>query len=135
MRLRRIVTMVLGCAIAISCLFVNAGAVENKNKVAETIAVRASGKFSIDVPGKTAVQASTSFPMEVGETVEIKGIYSPFSANVDFGLIAPDGLFYYVNVTDGSVDQVIEIVERGNYTLAVRNNSSTTISVSGYVNY
>lgn len=135
MRLKKIMTMVLAFATIISCLCVNTGAVQNENEVAEPIAVRATGKFSMEVPGETSVQASTSFPLEAGETVEIKATYSPFSANVDFGLIAPDGLFYSVNVTDGSVDQVIEIVERGNYTLAVRNNSSTTISVSGYVNY
>lgn len=134
-RLKKIMTMVLACATVISCLCVNAGAAQNEKEVAVTIAVRATGKFSMEVPGNTAVQASTSFPLEAGETVEIKATYSPFSANVDFGLIAPDGLFYSVNVTDGSVDQAIEIVERGNYTLAVRNNSSTTISVSGYVNY
>ena len=133
MRLKRNITMILTCVAVICCFFVNAGAVQNE--VAATNTVRATGKFSMEVPGETAVQASTSFPLEVGETVEIKATYSPFSANVDFGLIAPDGLFYSVNVTDGSVDQVIEIVERGNYTLAVRNNSSMTISVSGYVNY
>lgn len=135
MRLKKMMSMVLVCATVISCLCVNAGAAQNENEVAETITVRATGRFSMEVPGETAVQASTSFPLEAGETVEIKATYSPFSADVDFGLIAPDGLFYSVNVTDGSVDQVLEIVERGNYTLAVRNNSSTTISVSGYVNY
>lgn len=135
MRLKKIMTMVLAFATVISCLCVNAGAVQNENEVAEPITVRATGKFSMEVSGETAVQASTSFPLEAGETVEIKATYSPFSASVDFGLIAPNGLFYSVNVTDGSVDQVIEIVERGNYTLAVRNNSSMTISVSGYVNY
>ncbi len=132
---KKIIAMVLTFATVISCLCVNAGAVQNGNEVAEPIVVRATGKFSMEVPGETAVQASTSFPLEAGETVVIKATYSPFFANVDFGLIAPDGLFYSVNVTDGSVDQAIEIVERGNYTLAVRNNSSTTISVSGYVNY
>lgn len=57
---------------------------------------RASGKFSMDIPGNTAKEAESSFPLEVGERVTIKASYSPFSASVDFGLIAPDGLFYYV---------------------------------------
>lgn len=65
----------------------------------------------------------------------IKASYSPFSASVDFGLIEPDGTFLFVNVTDGSVDQEIEIERRGQYTLAIRNNSSKEISVSGFVNY
>ena len=65
----------------------------------------------------------------------IKATYSPFSASVDFGLIAPDDLFYGLNTTTGSFDKAIEVNQRGNYTLAVRNNSDMTISVSGYVNY
>lgn len=40
-----------------------------------------------------------------------------------------------MNVTGDSVDQTIENVERGNYTVAVRNNSSTTLSVSGFARY
>ena len=65
----------------------------------------------------------------------IKASYSPFSASVDFGLIAPDGYFYSLNTNDGSFDNAIEVNQRGHYYLAVRNNSAVTIDVSGYVNY
>ena len=99
------------------------------------IAVFATGKFDFEIPGNTARKASSSFPLEAGEVVTIKATYSPFSASVDFGLIAPDGLFYGLNTTTGSFDKAIEVNQRGNYTLAVRNNSAMTISVSGYVNY
>lgn len=58
----------------------------------------------MEVPDETALQDSISFLLELKETVEIKATYSPFSADVDFELIALDGLFYSVNVTDGSVD-------------------------------
>ena len=101
----------------------------------ESISVRAMGKFSMDVPANTVVKAGSSFPLEVGEVVTIKATYSPFAASVDFGLIAPDGLFYGLNTKTGSFDKSIEVNQRGNYYLAVRNNSSSTISVSGYVNY
>ena len=73
--------------------------------------------------------------IEAGETVTIKATYTPFSASVDFGLIAPDGYFYYLNSDDGSFDETIKVDERGNYTFAVQNNSSKAVSVSGYVNY
>ena len=73
--------------------------------------------------------------IEAGETVTIKATYTPFSASVDFGLIAPDGYFYYLNADDGSFDETIKVDERGNYTFAVQNNSSKAVSVSGYVNY
>lgn len=101
----------------------------------ESISVWAMGKFSMDVPANTVVKAGSSFPLEVGEVVTIKATYSPFAASVDFGLIAPDGLFYGLNTKTGSFDKSIEVNQRGNYYLAVRNNSSSTISVSGYVNY
>lgn len=89
----------------------------------------------MDVPRKTIIAANSSFPLEAGETVTIKASYSPFNASVDFGLVDADGYFYYFNESDGSVDKTIEVSKRGNYTLAVRNNSSQEISVSGFVNY
>ena len=89
----------------------------------------------MEIPGNTAVQADSSFPLEVGEVVVIKATYSPFSASVDFGLIAPDGLFYGSNTTTGVFNKGIQVNQRGNYTFAVRNNSNDTISVSGYINY
>ena len=89
----------------------------------------------MDVPANKLVKANSSFPLEAGEVVTIKASYSPFSASVDFGLIAPDGYFYSLNANDGIFDEAIEVDQRGYYTLAVRNNSSQTISVSGYVNY
>lgn len=99
------------------------------------VVLRATGKFDMEVPGNTAVKASSSFPLEAGEVVTIKATYSPFSASVDFGLIAPDGLFYGLNTQTGSFDEAIEVDQRGHYYLAVRNNSSNTIHVSGHVNY
>lgn len=89
----------------------------------------------MEVPDETALQDSISFLLELKETVEIKATYSPFSADVDFELIALDGLFYSVNVTDGSVDQVLEIVEQGNHTLQRGTNSSMTFIVSKYVKH
>lgn len=73
----------------------------------------------MDVSAGALSMASTSFPLEVGETVTIKASYSPFSASVDFGLVDSDGLFHYVNVTNGSIDRTIEINQRGNYKIFV----------------
>lgn len=96
---------------------------------------RATGRFNMDVPGGTTIKASESFSLEAGEEVTIKASYTPFSASVDFGLIMPDGYFHYINVNGGSFDKTFKVEERGYYTFAVKNNSSETISVSGYVNY
>ena len=100
---------------------------ENNARVLGTIDTTVS-------PGKVAA-SSKSFALESGSTVTIECTYSPASASVDFGLIAPNGRFYYKNSTTGSIDTTIKISERGYYTLAVRNNSSKSVTVSGSVDY
>lgn len=125
----------MACVTMVGCFCMNVGATEPVSMEIRSEVARATGQFSMDIPANTMVKASSSFPLEVGEVVTIKASYSPFSASVDFGLIAPDGLFYFINVTNGSIDQRIKVDQRGNYTLAVRNNSSQEISVSGFVNY
>jgi len=135
MKLRKFFCLALIFAVAVNCCSVDVSAAGDIGLEGNSAVTYAMGKFSMDVPANTAVKAKTSFPLDVGETVTIKASYAPFSASVDFGVIAPDGLFYSVNVKNGSVDWTIEVSQRGNYTLAVRNNSDEEISVSGYVNY
>lgn len=65
----------------------------------------------------------------------IKATYTPFSASVDFGLIAPVGISIISMPTTEALMRPIKVDERGNYTFAVQNNSSKAVSVSGYVNY
>lgn len=127
--------MVIICVTVLNSLAINAEAAEGVDKQSIGISARATGEFKVEVPGRTAIEADVCFPLEVGEVVTIKASYSPFNASVDFGLIAPDGLFYSVNVTGGSVDQAIRVSQRGNYTMAIENHSDQTIRVSGYVNY
>lgn len=140
MRVRKILCLLLACMMSVSCLSMNVAAAGGDAAVEAVeldgrVSVYATGRFSMDVPGKTIIAANSSFPLEAGETVTIKASYSPFTASVDFGLVDADGYFYYFNENDGSVDKTIEVSKRGNYTLAVRNNSSQEINVSGYVNY
>lgn len=135
MRMRKFVCIVLSLLLVASCLCINSGAIEITEQEESLVVMRASGKFEMDVPGHKLVKAKTSFPLEAGEQVTIKATYSPFDADVDFGLITEDGIFHFLSVDSGSFDKTITVSERGNYTFAVRNNSSKTISVSGYVNY
>lgn len=134
-RLRKLFCLMLSLVLAASCLCINSGAIEITEQKETLVVMRASGKFEMDVPGHKLVKAKTSFPLEAGEQVTIKASYSPFDADVDFGLITEDGIFHFLSVDSGSFDKTITVSERGNYTFAVRNNSSNTISVSGYVNY
>lgn len=134
MKIKKFFSLVAVLLVCVSSFSTTAMAVGDDAQV-EAVAIRATGRFNMEVPGGTIVKANSSFPLEAGETVTIKASYTPFSASVDFGLLAPDGYFYYINVDDGSFDETIKVDERGNYTFAVLNNSSETISVSGYVNY
>lgn len=133
--MKKFLCMVLVLGAFVSCFGMSAAAAQIPSNEDDFLAVQATGKFDIEVPGNSAVKAGNSFPLEVGEVVTIKATYSPFSASVDFGVIAPDGLFYGLNTTTGSFDKAIRVSQRGHYYFAVRNNSSETIHVSGHVNY
>lgn len=140
MRLRNTICMVLACMLIVGTISVPANAAETESTSLEmgTIQLsisRASGSFSMTIPAKSKALANSSFPMEAGETVTINASYSPLDASMDFGLVDSDGVFHYFKVTDGSINKTIRIEESGNYTLQVRNNSSTEVKVSGFVNY
>lgn len=140
MGLRKVFSSVLVGVIIAGSIGISASAVEIKqevltDRVMEMEITRATGSFNMTVPAKSTLRADKTFPLEAGETVTIKATYSPFSASVDFGLVDPNGVFYYLTASNGSFDKTIKVEERGNYIFAVRNNSSSSVSVSGYVNY
>ena len=112
-RLRKYFCMVLALMLVASCLCINGGATEITGQMGTPIVMRASGKFEMDVQGHKLVKAKTSFPLEAGEQVTIKASYSPFDANVDFGLITEDGVFHFLSVDSGSFDRTITVSERG----------------------
>ena len=129
--MRRLLCMVLTGAVMIGCLCTGTGAVDESNVVSKeyettgTAIIRATG----------TVVADTSFTMSAGETVWIPANYSPENASLDFGLVDSNEKFHYINVTTGSIDKTIEIPENGDYTLAIRNNSSKSVKVTGTVTY
>ena len=134
MNAKKLFSPLLVFVVCMSSVSMTSMAVELESQEAVDI-LRATGQFSMEVPAGVIAKANNSFPLEAGEKVTIKATYTPFSASVDFGLITSDGYFRYINVDDGAFDETIEVDKRGNYTFAVMNNSSDTISVSGYVNY
>ena len=102
---------------------------DNLNRAKTTTSV------SWNVSANALKRASTTFPMAVGETVTINCTYSPKSADVDFGLIDSNNRFYYIGGSQGSINCTITIEKRGDYRFAVCNNSSNTVSVSGFIEY
>lgn len=134
-QIKKFLCILCACVMSAGCLGIHAEAVQLPDREVRMTIERASGRFSMDVYAYEVISANTSFPLEADETVTINATYSPLTASVDFGLIAPDGLFYFVNGTNGSINRSIRVKERGYYTLTVRNNSDVDISVSGFVTY
>ena len=99
------------------------------------VSARASGSFGTTISANSTVTVGDALSLDAGETVEFDCTYSPSSASMDFGLVAPNGRFYYINVTGGSINKAIQIEERGTYTVAIMNNSSSKVTVTGTVRY
>ena len=141
MYLKRVVCIILSCVMVLGPMRVPANAVEVENPTALDSIVfnlgkqRATVSFSTEIPANRKAMANSSFPLVAGETITIKASYAPFDASVDFGVIAPDGKFYYFNVTGGSIDRTIIVDQNGDYTFQMRNNSSGKVKESGFVNY
>lgn len=135
MRLKKIICPILILALAVSCISTDICAKEIDGLEEHVIVSRATGRFTIEVPANGIRYGSTQLPMEYGETVTIKASYSPFKANLSFGLIDSENIFHYVTSTGGSIDYKFAISERGQYRFAVKNNSSYPVSVTGYINY
>lgn len=97
--------------------------------------MRATKDFSISIPAGETKSLKTVLPLASGESVTIQAYYSPADAGVDFGLIYPDGTFHYVAELDGHADIQIIVDNPGDYKFTIRNNSSQTITVAGYIKY
>lgn len=154
MRIKKFLVSFLACAIAMGALSLTASADTghsddilrmedmkcelidvSKVEMLEESSMRATGSINSDIPANTLGVSDIKFSLEVGETVTINCSYSPAFANMDFGVIAPDGYFYFLSVKEGSINRSIAVSQRGGYSLAIRNNSSHIVSVAGFINY
>lgn len=73
--------------------------------------------------------------LQSGSVITLNCSCSSLSASMDFGVIDTSGRFYFINVKGGSINQAFEISQAGTYQVAVRNNSSQTVRVVGFVDY
>lgn len=71
MWLKKCTCFLLACVAVFGCLFTPVAAAELGEQKVEIEERRASGKFDFDIPAKTLMKASSSFPMEYGETVNV----------------------------------------------------------------
>lgn len=100
-----------------------------------SIMPQSQGQIDENFPAHSLCPMDSSISLEVNDMVTFNCSYSPLSASLDFGVIASNGRFYYINVKEGSINQAIRISKSGSYTVAIRNNSSQTVRVVGFVNY
>lgn len=140
MCLKRWLCMAVACVLFFGCINVPVEATEvepatSESDVSMILNTRATGSFNMIIPANKTLSANSSFPLSAEETVTIKASFNPFSANLDVGLIAPDGNFYYFKVTDGIIDKTIQVSMSGDYTLQIRNNSGFEVELTGFVRY
>lgn len=99
------------------------------------LAPQASASINKNFAGNSTQSVTSFLSLKANDVVTFNCSYSPSSASVDFGVITSDGGFYSINVKGGSINQTIGISQAGSYAVAVRNNSSQTVRVVGFVNY
>lgn len=129
---KRLSSAILACMLLFSCSLVPTMAVGAP--ASQIVMPRATGRLDYSLsPGITLV--GQAFFLEVGDTIKYTCTYTPKSASVDFGVIAPDGLFYALKCTSGSIDKSLKVDQTGQYQLAIRNNASSDITVTGTVKY
>ena len=153
--MKKFFQILLVCTFVIGCLCITANAQDMWNEdvvYLEDMEHELIDMSALDMLGEDTIARSTKsisgtvaayshsistekiFLAERG-IVTINCSYSPSSASVDFGVIAPDGYFYFLNVEGGSINRSIKVNQSGSYAVAIRNNSSDTIYVAGFVNY
>lgn len=155
MKMKRFLCALLVCAVAISFLPTPAKATEaadmevirlenlewewvNLNAVEHweaDIALQTTNSINRAVFEHSIGSVVPSRIFEAGNVITFNCSYSPSSASMDFGVIDSTGRFYFINVKGGSICQTIQISQRNSYTVAIRNNSSQTVRVVGFVEY
>ena len=136
MKTRQLFSLLISCLLAIGCLTTPVGAVVTPEPAAETALTRATGQFEAVIPAHSIVPlGADSVPLTTGEIVTYNCTYTPKAASVKFGYIAPDGLFYGLSGSNGSINRGIRVSTPGSYTLAIWNKSDETVTVKGTVNY
>jgi len=97
--------------------------------------------FGQNIAGYSISAVSPLFSLERGDFVILRYSYSflfpsrPPKASLDLGLLDSSGRFFSINVDveGGRISQTIEINETESYVVAVRNNSSKMVCVSGHL--
>ena len=151
MRIKRLICMLLVCATMICGSFTLAGAVQAPGDIIwmedmewdlldpstviyDGAAPLTTGSVNTDI-SPFSTKAISQISLKSGDALTFNCSYSPLSASMDFGVITSTGRFYHIKVKEGSINQAIRISQDGSYAVAIRNNSSQTVRVVGFVDY
>ena len=152
MKIKRLICMLLVCATMICGSFTPAGAVQApagdiiwmedmewdlldpSTVIYDGAAPLTTGSVNTDI-SPFSTKAISQISLKSGDALTFNCSYSPSSASMDFGVITSTGRFYHINVKEGSINQAIRISQDGSYAVAIRNNSSQTVRVVGFVDY
>lgn len=135
MKGKRFAVLLLSGLLTVGCLTAPAGAVVTSEPVAETAITRATGQFEVTIPTNTIAHVGDSFILNSGDIVSFDCTYTPKTAEIKFGYIAPNGYFYGLSGSNGSISKGIRVNQRGTYTLAIKNDSAYSLTVEGSVDY
>lgn len=135
MKRRRFAATLLAFMLLLSCSFIPAAAAEVSSADIVTIMPRVTGRLNHSISANTITYIGQPISLDKGETITYDCTYTPKSASLDFGYVASDGLFYSINCTTGSINKSIKMDKAGQYTLAICNNESYPVTVTGTINY
>lgn len=130
--MRRFAGILLACSLALSCSFLPVGALEVFDDFSAT--ARVSGQVNQVIPAGTILYLN-EFTLAADDVIRYDCVYTPRSASMDFGYINPSDEFCFKPCTSGSINRSFQVDNAGTYTLAIRNNSSNTVTVTGTVRY
>ena len=133
MKIRRFWTFLLVCVLMFGCSAISIKAVDTTDDNMPIL--RVAGKLNQSIPANSTVTMAEGFYLTTGDSIKYDCTYTPKSSSVDFGYIAPNGLFYSLNSTSGSINKSIIVGQTGQFTLAIRNNESYAVIVTGTVRY
>lgn len=132
--MKRFFSILITCVLIAGFLAMPAEAIAHCEPDTQAI-VRATDQFAETISTHAVMTLGASVSLDSGETVSYNCSYTPRDANVMFGYIGPDGYFYGLSGSDGTICKGIRVSKPGSYTLAIWNKSDTTVTVTGTVNY
>ena len=132
--MKRLWNILLTCTLILCCVVLPVNAVESS--VNPYIVSRVSGKLNHSISASDIIYLHRgTISLDENEIISYNCTYTPKSASIDFGYVDSNNVFFYLNCTNGNISQSIKIEKRGQYTLAIRNNESYTITITGTVTY